>query len=308
MEPRRKLLMKRHIVFQCCLVMLALLLGSAVQAAETTTILTGKVRNTVTRSPIVHFRGVVDRVLVAPGDKVQKGQPLMRYVLQDEARRALQREINLGPGTEASKGQILDLQSQLSQVSAQRNKAKSLAATGLGSNKAFGRLEADVHALQTRISLLEESIAKQEANFALRMEELSGYFDTEIKEGMALPPYLFLKSPIDGYVLSISQTMNPGAMFDEGFTPVTIGQMDPMAIQVPVYEAEVSSLSVGDEATVEIPSLGNKTFKATISEIAWASNDMDVSRASYFNVELIIPNPDLELKPGFKAVVRFTLK
>ena len=308
MEPRRKLLMKRHIVFQCCLVMLALLLGSAVQAAETTTILTGKVRNTVTRSPIVHFRGVVDRVLVDPGDKVQKGQPLMRYVLQDEARRALQREINLGPGTEASKGQILDLQSQLSQVSAQRNKAKSLAATGLGSNKAFGRLEADVHALQTRISLLEESIAKQEANFALRMEELSGYFDTEIKEGMTLPPYLFLKSPIDGYVLSISQTMNPGAMFDEGFTPVTIGQMDPMAIQVPVYEAEVSSLSVGDEATVEIPSLGNKTFKATISEIAWASNDMDVSRASYFNVELIIPNPDLELKPGFKAVVRFTLK
>ena len=97
-------------------------------------------------------------------------------------------------------------------------------------------------------------------------------------------------------------------MFDEGFTPVTIGQMDPMAIQVPVYEAEVSSLSVGDEATVEIPSLGNKTFKATISEIAWASNDMDVSRASYFNVELTIPNPNLELKPGFKAVVRFTLK
>ena len=180
--------------------MLALLLGSSVQAAETTTILTGKVRNTVTRSPIVHFRGVVDRVLVAPGDKVQKGQPLMRYVLQDEARRALQREINLGPGTEASKGQILDLQSQLSQVSAQRNKAKSLAATGLGSNKAFGRLEADVHALQTRISLLEESIAKQEANFALRMEELAklanmapSTFNRHFKEVTSLSPLQFHK-------------------------------------------------------------------------------------------------------------------
>ncbi len=299
--------MKKFVLLQCCLALLVLCFANTVRAAETT-ILTGKVRNTVTRSPIVHFKGVVDSVLVAPGDKVTAGQPLMRYVLQDEARRALQREVNLGPGTEASKGQILDLQSQLSQVTAQRNKAKSLAASGLGSNKAFGRLEADVHALQIRIELLEESIAKQEANFALRMEELSEYFDTEIKEGMTLPPYLFLKSPINGYVLSISQAMNPAAMFEAGFAPVTIGQMDPMAIQVPVYEAEVSSLKVGDEAVVEIPSLDNKTFKATISEIAWASNDMDVSRASYFNVELIIPNPDLELRPGFKAVVRFTLK
>ncbi len=290
------------------MVALSLVLGTAVQAAEETTILTGKVRTTVTRAPIVHFNGVVDSLLVAPGDHVEKGQPLLRYTLQAEARRNLQREVNMGPGTESLRAQVLDLTSQLAQVQAQRNKARTLAASGLGSNKAFGRLEGDVQSLESRIELLQASIAKSQGNFDMRMNELSGYFDTEIREGIPLPQYLYLKSPIDGYVLSVSPTMNPGATFEAGYTPVSIGQMNPMLIQVPVYEAEISSLKVGDQALVEIPSLDDKSFKATITEIAWVSNEMDVSQASYFNVELTIPNPNLELKPGFKAVVRFTLK
>ena len=37
----------------------------------------------------------------------------------------------------------------------------------------------------------------------------------------------------------------------------------------------------------------------------WLSTDMNVANPSYYNVELTVPNPDLILKPGFKAVVRF---
>ena len=32
---------------------------------------------------------------------------------------------------------------------------------------------------------------------------------------------------------------------------------------------------------------------------------MNVANPSYYTVEITVPNPDLELKPGFKAVVRF---
>ncbi|MDO5536520.1 MAG: efflux RND transporter periplasmic adaptor subunit [Desulfovibrionaceae bacterium] len=291
-----------------CLAALAVLIFSSPASADETTILTGKVRTTVTREPYVHFNGIVDSVLVAPGEHVSKGQPIFRYTLQNEARRSLQREVNQGASTEGMEAQVLDLSRQLAQVQAQRNKARSLAASGLGSNQTSDRLQVDVQSLENRIQLIKESIAKAQDNFGLRLKELSEYFDTEITERATLPEYLYLKSPIDGYVLSIATNMNPGATFGAGAAPISIGQMDPMLIQVPVYEAEVSSLKLGDEAVVEIPSLGNKTFKATITEIAWVSNQMDVAQASYFNVELTIPNPDLELKPGFKAVVRFTLK
>ena len=33
---------------------------------------------------------------------------------------------------------------------------------------------------------------------------------------------------------------------------------------------------------------------------------MNVGNPSYYTVELTVPKPDLELKPGFKAVVRFS--
>ena len=60
-----------------------------------------------------------------------------------------------------------------------------------------------------------------------------------------------------------------------------------------------------DKAVVEIPSLGNRKFTGIVNEISWISTDMNVANPSYYTVELTVPNPDLVLKPGFKAVVHF---
>ncbi len=78
-----------------------------------------------------------------------------------------------------------------------------------------------------------------------------------------------------------------------------------MMIQVPVYEGELAEVREGKTARVEIPSLNNKKFEAKVTEISWVSNDMNVDKPSYFTVNLMVPNPAFELKPGFKAVVRF---
>lgn len=269
------------------------------------TILTGKVVTTVTRAVPVPFNAVVDEVLVKPGEAIAKGAPLMRYHLQEEAERVLQREVTTGAATEDLRGQVLDLERKLAETSAQRNKARQLAASGLGSAQASSRLEDDVHSLKRRIELLRVTIQKSEQNFAARLEELSGYFGTPIKEGERLPASLTLTSPIDGYVLSLDATLNPGSLLAAGTTPVRVGRLDPVLIQVPVYEAEISGIKAGDSVEVEIPSLNNKKFNGTVNEISWVSNDMSVSNPSYYTVELTVPNPGLELKPGFKAVVRF---
>ncbi len=162
-----------------------------------------------------------------------------------------------------------------------------------------------VHAVRKgRIDILRSQINRNEANFRDRLKELSGYFDQPIREKQQLPEYLYLKSPVDGYVLT-RDSKSKGSTFNAGFAPVRIGQMDPLYIAVPVYESEIADVKVGDKAKVEIPSLHNKQFEATVTQIAWFSNDMNVSSPSYYNVEMSIPNPNLDLKPGFKAVVRF---
>ena len=269
------------------------------------TILTGKVVTTVTRAAPVPFHAVVDEVLVKPGQPVDKGAPLMRYHLQEEAERVLQREVTTGAGTEDLKGQVLDLERRLAETAAQRNKARQLAASGLGSAQASSRLEDDVHSLQRRIDLLRVTIQKSEKNFSARLEELSGYFGKPIREGESLPKELTLTAPIDGYVLSLDATLYAGALLGAGSSPIRVGKLDPVLIQVPVYEAEISGIKAGDSVEVEIPSLNGKKFAGTVNEISWVSTDMSVSNPSYYSVEITVPNPNLELKPGFKAVVRF---
>ena len=136
-------------------------------------------------------------------------------------------------------------------------------------------------------------------------KELEKFYHVPLREGMILPESdLILPSPIDGYVLSIGSIF-PGSLVPQGAQPVQVGPLDPMMIQVPVYEGELGDVGEGKTAQVEIPSLGNRKFEAKVTEISWVSNDMNVDKPSYFTVKLMVPNPKFELKPGFKAVVRF---
>lgn len=281
------------------------LVCSRVAAAAEITILTGKVIPTVTRAAPLPFNAVVEEVLVKPGVAISAGAPLMRYRLQDEAERLLQREVTMGAGTEQLKGQILDMQRELGTITADRNKTRQLVSSGLGSRQALERLQDNVDALKNRIELTREIIRKNESNFKARLTELSGYYGQPIKEGARLPEVLVLTSPISGYVLSVAPGLYPGQLLMAGAAPIQVGQLDPVLVQVPVYEAEINSIHVGDSADVEIPSLDNRKFKGLVSEISWISNDMNVANPSYYNVELTVPNPELILKPGFKAIVRF---
>ncbi len=288
------------------LLALLLLLPQTARAADGGTILTGKVVPTVVRAVPMPFNSIINEVLVRPGDEVQAGQPLLRFHLQGEAERILQREITNGAGNEELRGQILDTERQLATMNAERNKTRQLVSSGLGSRQALARLESNVESLQSRIDLLRTMIKKNEANFKSRLKELEEYFGQPLKEGGQLPETMVLASPITGYVLSISPSLNPGQMVAAGESTVQVGQLNPVLIQVPVYEAEINRIKVGDTATVEIPSLDQRKFKGIVSEISWISSDMNVANPSYYTVELTVPNQDLVLKPGFKAVVRFT--
>ena len=274
--------MKRLTVFWALLA--CLLLAAPAMAVETTA--TGKVVATVTRDVRLPFNAVIDEVLVRPGDAIKAGDPLVRYHLQDEAERVLQREVTTG-------------------AAAERNRASQLAASGLGSRQALGRLEESVRSLQHRIELTQISIKKNEESFRARLKELEGYYGQPIREGETLPDQLVLTSPIDGYVLQLMPNLNPDVLLPAQATPVTVGQLDPVLIQVPVYEGDLGRIKEGGHARVEIPSLGDKVFSATITEISWISTNMDVAQPSYYTVELTVPNSQLELKPGFKALVRF---
>ncbi len=279
--------------------------AQAADAQEKSTILSGKIVSPVTRAKALPFNAIVLEVFVKPGQQVQKGAVLMKYSLTEEAQRALDKEMLLGARSEGTKAQILALQSQLSALRAQSNTARQLASAGLGSNQASVRSASEVRLLEERITLLQQTLNKEEGNFKRRLDELAGYYGTPLVPGSSLPTELVLTAPMDGYVLSVAASVQPGAVLARGSAPILVGKMNPMRIQVQVFEGELSRIKVGDKASVTIPSLNDKVFEAQVAQISWTSSDLSVDKASYFTVELTIPNPNLELKPGFKAIVQF---
>ena len=288
--------------------LICLLLSATPAAAAEVSRATGKVVATVTRLAVMPFNGIVDEVLVHPGDRVEKGEPLLRYHLEIADERQLAQELSVGGNNDGIRSNLLQLQSSLAETVAQRNKARQLAASGLGSRQALGRLEQEVTALQERIELLRATIDKNDANFQRRLEEIQESFEEPLKPGAPLPAQLVLTAPISGHVLSVEGIVNEGALLPRGAKVVMVGRLDPVIIQVPVYEGELANIAVGDKAEVSIASLRDKTFAATVSEISWTASDMNVANPSYYLVELSVPNPDFELKPGYKAVVRFAVK
>lgn len=297
--------LSRLSVFIAPFFLAAFCLASPAAAEEDATILTGKVIPPVVRPAPAPFDAIIEEILVKPGDAVKKGAPLMIYRLQDEAERQVQRELTNGAGTEQLKGQVLDLEREMTNLKAERNKTRQLVSSGLGSRQALTRQEENLAAIQNRINLLRSTINKTENNFSSRLKELETYFGQPVKEGETLPQTLVLTSPIDGHVLSVAAAMNPGQLISAGSSPIQVGQLNPVLIQIPVYESEVNTIKEGDTADVEIPSLGGKVFKGVVNEISWISSSMEVSQPSYYTVEVTVPNPDLILKPGFKAIVRF---
>lgn len=281
------------------------LFAVSAHAADVDNTLTGKVVSTVMRPVLMPFNAIVEEILVSPGSQVEAGSALLKYRLQDEAERVLQREVTNGAGTENLKAQILDARGELATLEAERNKTRQLVSSGLGSRQALRRLEDSVASAESRIQLLESTIRKMESNFQSRLNELEGYFGQPIAEGATLPDILTLSSPIKGYVLSLAPGLNPGQLLEAGSSPVQVGQLDPVLVQIPVYETELNRISVGDPVEVDIPSLNTRPFPGVVSEISWISSDMDVTSPSYYTVEVTVPNPELLLKPGFKAIVRF---
>ncbi len=274
-------------------------------AAQQTTILSGKVFSPVTRSEKLPFNSIIQEIYVTPGQKVSKGSVLLRYSLTEEAQSILEKELLNGAGTESTNAQILTLQGQLENLRAQSNVSRQLAAAGLASSQASVRRFSEVSLLEQRIALLRQTLQKQENIFNERLEELSSYYGQKLTGSMPLPKFLVFTAPMDGHVLSIANNVQPGQSVPAGTAPILIGKMETMLIQVQVFEAEIARIKVGNEAIVTIPSLQDKAFKATVSQISWTSSDLKVEAASYFTVQLTIPNPGLELKPGFKAVVQF---
>jgi len=289
--------------FLVCALALLLLSDAHAQAAEST-VVSGKLYCPVTRAIALPFTGIVDRIDMAPGKQVKKDDVLLRYSLEEKAANALEKELARGANTEDLQGQAVDLERQVVEIKSSIATSRHLVSSKLGSRTTLQQQEETLDALNRRINLLRESIKKQEQVYRLRLDELEDSFKQPIR-GNKLPQQFFVTSPMEGFILSVSDIVQIGALIAADTTIAEIGSMHPMQVRVQVFENEAVKLQVGDSAVVRIPSLQDREYAGKIMQIAWTPQALQTDAPSFYNVQLEVPNEDLALKQGFKALVRF---
>lgn len=109
-----------------------------------------------------------------------------------------------------------------------------------------------------------------------------------------------IASPLRGVVAG--RHVEVGQWLQQGDAVADIVQLDPLFVRVPVPEAQLPSVKIGDKATVIIDALPGRTFTATVAQILPAGDP--ASRT--FPVKLLLDNPDLIIHPGFFARAVFS--
>ena len=127
-----------------------------------------------------------------------------------------------------------------------------------------------------------------------------------------------LKAPISGTVISIG--LQVGQKIGEGTTgmsgtsdTIQIADLSQMRVTVEVSEIDITKISVGQGATVTFSALPDVELEAEVVNIAAASSGSGDGGYGYggnvtYAVELLIPEPDPQIKPGMTASVRIDVQ
>ncbi len=212
--------------------------------------------------------GRVDAVLVTEGQPVKAGQLLARLESRD-----------LQAAADQAQAAVSAAEAQLENARAQHDRMEELQARGSATTK-------NLEDATTGFRMAQAGVEQAKANLAAVRVNLG---------------YARVVSPLDGWL--VAKQIEVGDMVSPGRPLFTVEDLDPVKVVAEVPEAEVSGLSVGDGAAVEVSAAGFRQ-QGSISRIVPAGD----AHSRTFRCEVVLPNPKGVLKSGMFARVAFTPK
>jgi HlyD family secretion protein len=163
--------------------------------------------------------------------------------------------------------------------------------------------QASVREAQERLALLRRGPRKEtidQARARLR--------DAEAMLALARTRlgYATLVSSVSGLVLS--KNIEPGEQVAAGTPIVTVGIMDSVWLRAYVNETDLGKVKVGQEATVTTDTWPGRKYKGYISfissEAEFTPKNVQTEKERVklvYRIKIVVPNPNMELKPGMPA-------
>lgn len=234
--------------------------------------------------------GFVETVTVDRGSRVQPGQLLVRLTAPELNSQRSQAEA----GVRAAESQLVTAQAKLASDNGTYLHMVS-------ASKTPGVLaENDVAVAGQQVSIDKGLVDAAEQNVAAARDALRSISQTEA--------YLTITAPFEGIVTT--RNLHPGALIGpasgQGAAPPILQIVDDRRLRlvVPIPEAQVGYMKVGQLVSFTVPAYPDQTFKAPIQRI---SHEVD-EKSRTMPVELDVRNRDGRLSPGSFTTVSWPLE
>jgi RND family efflux transporter MFP subunit len=225
------------------------------------------------------------------GDRVKAGQPLAEIdvpELEDSLRGARATLEQSRAALEQSKASLLQGKADLEFAKVSAERYSELAKAGVASRHDDDRYRLEYQARIASVNALEKALNAQKSNVAAA--------EANVARIENLQAYKIVRAPFDGVITL--RNVDAGALVSVGNTLLfRIAQTHTVRVYVSVPQSWVSSVRVGQPATVRVAGLPGRQFGGTVARTA---NALDPTSRTLL-VELNVPNPDGVLMPGMSA-------
>lgn len=224
--------------------------------------------------------GQVERVYVDEGQKVKKGQLLLRLDPTDYKRDTARTEADLAQAKIALEYSKLQLD----------RRKRGLADRGVA--------QADVDFAENDVEAKKVAVDRAQVELDAARDRLS---------------YTEIYSPLSGTIIEKGiqpgEVVTPGVQATfEGKALLSVADMSTLIVQVDLNQIDVAKVKLGQSVTLTLDALPGKKYQATITRIAPASTQPKGKDVDVFPVEATLVKTDDAIKPGMTADVRIHIE
>jgi multidrug efflux pump subunit AcrA (membrane-fusion protein) len=263
----------------------------------------GKVFCSLKRLVDLPFKAVITSVLVRSGESVAPGQALARFRLAPEAVLLIQQRLSPAQISDTAV-KLAETERNLDAAAAKQQELAKLAVKKLASPQSLEQANHDLQQLTRERTELQNFLRQLRLSAQDDLAVLKSQLGNGVKRG-EIPPEGILRAPIGGYIIWIQPELRQGALLEPTPGVFQVGVMDPMLVRAQAFEIEALQIKTGETAEINLESLPGRKFQGQVSRISWSSLTPGLDQPAYYDVELKVANPDMELKDGLKAQIIF---
>jgi multidrug efflux pump subunit AcrA (membrane-fusion protein) len=268
-------------------------------AGDSEIIFNGKFFCSLKRRVELPFKGIITALQAHSGQRVAAGETLATYRLAPEALMAIQQRL-APPQLAETETKLAEVQRNMVPLTNKQRELTQLVQKKLAPSQSLAQVSQELQFLGKEKATLQERLQKDRQLAHQDQEVLSDLVGSSLKSGQ-VPREVSLKAPISGYVIWVNPELRVDAELPPMPAAFQVGVMNPMLLRAQAFEIEALQVKIGQTAEVTLDALPGQKFQGKVSRISWSAITTGPDQPAYYEIEISVPNPNLDLIEGLKA-------